>query len=71
MRKKIGLLLSLTLALGILSACGSKESGEEVKNPEDAITLGSFVDTEGGILGNMLLLALENNGYLIEDKVQF
>lgn len=71
MRKKIGLLLSLTLALGILSACASPETGEEVKNPEDAITLGSFVDTEGGILGNMLLLALENKGYLIEDKVQF
>ena len=71
MRKKIGLLLSLTLVLGILSACASPETGEEVKNPEDAITLGSFVDTEGGILGNMLLLALENKGYLIEDKVQF
>ena len=67
MRKKIGLLLSLTLALGILSACASPETGEEVKNPEDAITLGSFVDTEGGILGNMLLLALENKVSEIQD----
>lgn len=71
MRKRIGMILAMVLSLGVLASCGTKETDKEVKNPDDAITLGSFVDTEGGILGNMLLLALENEGYLIEDKVQF
>lgn len=71
MRKRIGMILAMVLTLGVLASCGTKETDKEVKNPDDAITLGSFVDTEGGILGNMLLLALENEGYLIEDKVQF
>jgi len=55
----------------ILASCAAEEMDGEAKNPDDAITLGSFVDTEGGILGNMLLLALEDEGYLIDDKVQF
>lgn len=53
----------------VLSACGT--TGGNNKNADDPIVLGSFVDTEGGILGNMILLTLENKGYLIEDKVQF
>ena len=59
------------MSLGILASCGTKSTDGEVKNPDDAIILGSFVDTEGGILGNMLLLALEDEGFLMEDKVQF
>ncbi len=68
--------LVLVLSLSLLSACAGpaekdgKES-KEVLNPDDPIVLGSFVDTEGGILGNMLLLSLEENGYKILDKVQF
>lgn len=52
-----------------LAACGTTK--KEVKNPDDAIVIGSFIDTEGGILGNMVLLALEENEFLMEDKVQF
>jgi osmoprotectant transport system substrate-binding protein len=57
-----------------LLAVGCTSPGDDVgetKNPDDPIVLGSFVDTEGGILGNMLLLALEKEGYQITDKVQF
>ncbi|NCC79693.1 MAG: ABC transporter substrate-binding protein [Clostridia bacterium] len=71
MRKKIIAAVIAVFTMSILAACGANETEGEVKNPDDAITLGSFVDTEGGILGNMLLLALEDEGYLIEDKVQF
>jgi osmoprotectant transport system substrate-binding protein len=70
MNKKIIAIILAIFTMSILASCGA-ETEEGVKNPDDAITLGTFVDTEGGILGNMLLLALEEEGYLIEDKVQF
>jgi osmoprotectant transport system substrate-binding protein len=57
------LALVIILLISVLSACSSTE--------EDPIVVGSFVDTEGGILGNMVLLALESKGYTITDKVQF
>ncbi len=71
--RKIATLLVSLLSMGILAACGTGDgdSSNEVKNPDDPIALGSFVDTEGGILGNMILLALEKEGYKVDDKVQF
>lgn len=68
------MLVMILLMLLSLSGCSSPEAEpNDVKamNPDDPIILGSFVDTEGGILGNMLLLALEAEGYTITDKVQF
>lgn len=71
MKRRIwAILSSAVLTMSLLAACSS-DPKKEVKNPNDPITLGSFVDTEGGILGNMLLLALEDKGYLMTDKVQF
>ena len=71
MNKKIIAIIITIFTMSILASCAAEETDGEAKNPDDAITLGTFVDTEGGILGNMLLLALEDEGYLIEDKVQF
>lgn len=77
MRKKKSFIVisSLILFMLILVGCGADDgdqNGEDAaKNPDDPIVIGSFIDTEGGILGNMLLLALEEEGYTITDKVQF
>lgn len=71
MKKKLALFTLTAFAMTILAACGGDTSTDEIKNQDDPIVLGSFVDTEGGILGNMVLLALEDKGYEIEDKVQF
>lgn len=73
MKKNKFFMFALVLSLTILSACNSpasEKSAEEI-NPDNPIVLGSFVDTEGGILGNMVLLALEEKGYTLTDKVQF
>lgn len=73
MKKNRFYIFALVLSLSILSACnstGPEDSAGEV-NPDNPIVLGSFVDTEGGILGNMVLLALEEKGYTLTDKVQF
>ncbi|NLB22643.1 MAG: ABC transporter substrate-binding protein [Clostridium sp.] len=65
--------LALVMMLSILGACTAPgENGTKAAiNPDDPIVIGSFVDTEGGILGNMVLLALEAKGYTMTDKVQF
>lgn len=74
-KKIVIFILSFTLIASVLAGCGADDSGDNgedvAKNPDDPIILGSFVDTEGGVLGNMLLLALEEEGYTITDKVQF
>lgn len=73
MKKKSIYMITLVLAMSLLLvACGSPEEnvGEEI-NPDDPIIVGSFIDTEGGTLGNMILLVLEENGYNTTDKVQF
>lgn len=62
--------LFMLLALSACSPAGSKDQAQVV-NPDDPIVLGSFVDTEGGILGNIVLLTLEANNYTVTDKVQF
>ena len=65
--------IALVMMLSILGAC-TAPAGNDTKaaiNPDDPIVMGSFVDTEGGILGNMVLLALEAKGYTMTDKVQF
>ena len=72
MKKKFSMyILALVLTMSLLAGCSSPEKKEEAINPDEPIVLGSFVDTEGGILGNMILLALEAEGYTITDKVQF
>ncbi|NLC65444.1 MAG: ABC transporter substrate-binding protein [Clostridium sp.] len=65
------LVLTLTLLVASCSSSGNNKGENEAINPSDPIILGSFIDTEGGILGNMVLLALEEKGYTITDKVQF
>ena len=61
--------LLLSLALLLLSipifAAGTTERGDK---PE--ITVGSKIDTEGALLGNMIVLMLENDGFRVIDKTQ-
>lgn len=67
----IMMLIMLLVGVSVVGCTSPVEDVGDLKNPDDPIVLGSFVDTEGGILGNMLLLALEKEGYEITDKVQF
>lgn len=70
MSKKFMYIVLSILILALLSSCTDNKSGDS-NNPNDPIILGTFVDTEGGILGNILLLTLEEKGYEITDKIQF
>ncbi len=61
MKLKKLLVMTMVLAM-VLTACGAKE---EAKGP---ITVASMIDAEGAVLGNMLILLLEQDGFEVVDK---
>nr|WP_319475024.1 ABC transporter substrate-binding protein [uncultured Sphaerochaeta sp.] len=61
------LLLSLALLLLCVPIFAAGTT-ERVDKPE--ITVGSKIDTEGALLGNMIVLMLENDGFRVIDKTQ-
>ncbi len=62
MRKKwIVLIVAVSL---MLAACSSNK--DEGKGP---VTVATMIDSEGAILGNMLLLLLEQDGFETVDKI--
>lgn len=57
--------LTAVLALAIGFALGASTA-----QAADKITVGSKIDTEGALLGNIIVLALQNAGLEVESKVQ-
>jgi osmoprotectant transport system substrate-binding protein len=71
--KKLNLLvLSLVLLAGtalLVYAGGASESGTQ---PEKGpVVVASKIDTEGALLGSMIVLMLEDNGFQVEDRTEF
>lgn len=78
-RKKIGylallltaLLLTVVLLSG-LTSCNQGKSDEAAAEPaKGPIVVASKIDTEGALLGNMILQLLEQNGFETVNQVQF
>jgi osmoprotectant transport system substrate-binding protein len=69
MKKRIlTLMLVLALTFGIaISASGCGQNEDNAKGP---ITVASMIDSEGSILGNMVLAILEENGFETVDKLK-
>ena len=62
MKKPLFLTLAVVMALGLaLTGCGGSKG---------TITVGSKIDTEGSLLGQIMILMLEQNGYTVVDKTQ-
>ena len=62
----------MTVILG-LSGCGPAKTESAVAKkvvPADAVRVASKIDTEGALLGNMIILLLENKGIPTVNKVQ-
>lgn len=64
---KIG--LGLLLVIMSMVTFISSVKGEEVKNPGDPIRFASQNDEEGYVLGAMMQLMMEHNGYEVDAKV--
>ncbi len=63
MKKCILGLMLLMMPAALMFSCGPQD--------ESAVTVASKVDTEGALLGNMIILALEENGIATVDKTEF
>lgn len=60
--------LLILIAAAAVSPVSGQGSEELKTQPE--IIVGSKIDTEGALLGNMILLLLENKGFAVTDKTQ-
>lgn len=68
MMKKFNILL-MVLAIALFSLTGCKSDSKEVKNPGEPIRFASQNDEEGYVLGAMMQLMMEHNGYEVDAKV--
>jgi osmoprotectant transport system substrate-binding protein len=68
--KNLCTVITLILAVGLtpLFAGGSGETSEDLKGP---VTVASKIDTEGALLGNMIIAVLEAKGFQIENRTEF
>lgn len=58
----------LLLTGAVVFATGATEESQPTKGP---VTVASKIDTEGALLGNMIVLILENDGFEVENNVEF
>ncbi len=66
---KRSLTIFLVFVLVIFSvSCGNKPTPAKEKGP---VTIATMIDSEGAILGNMMILMLEKNNFKINDKTEF
>jgi len=62
-------MVMVSLYSGVSFASGSKTSeGEAAKGP---IVIASKIDTEGALLGQMIIAMLKENGFKVVDKTEF
>lgn len=66
----LALLLAPLVVLGA-TACVPASSTTPTPEAKGPVTVATMIDSEGAILGNMLLILLEKNGFATEDKTSF
>ncbi|MBI5230566.1 MAG: ABC transporter substrate-binding protein [Coriobacteriales bacterium] len=71
------LAVALVLAVVVLGGCtqgGTTQTGTteatETAQTKGPVTVGSKIDTEGDLLANMIVIALEKNGFKVDNKAQ-
>jgi len=74
MRFRRILVFALTFVLALsMVGCGDTagDAGEgDAATPKGPITVGSKIDTEGGLLGQIIIVMLEDNGFDVIDKTK-
>jgi osmoprotectant transport system substrate-binding protein len=63
------LLVALVVLLLLVPvSCGQRSDSSDKKGP---VTVATFIDTEGAVLGKMIVMLLEQNGFQVVDKTEF
>ncbi len=67
------LLIPVLITFLFLFAVGCGGAVEDADRAEDKgpVTVASMIDSEGAILGKMMIIMLEENGFEVEDKTEF
>lgn len=68
-RRILALALVVLLATAFVGCAGGSE-GETPQETKGPVTIGSKIDTEGKLLGTMIVLMLRDNGFEVVDKTQ-
>lgn len=76
MKRVLGLVGSIVLVLALLAGCTNSPAtsptptpaASPTPTPAKGITVGSKADTEGSLLGQVIMLMLEKNGFQIVDR---
>ena len=67
-RARVVFVIILALVFSILPACAKSPAPSQQKGP---ITVATMIDTEGPLLGNMVILLLKQAGFEVVDKTEF
>ncbi|MDP2211700.1 MAG: ABC transporter substrate-binding protein [Candidatus Aquicultor sp.] len=69
----IVVLIVLALAVGApaLSGCASRQPQNQTADKKGPVIVASKIDTEGALLGNMIIEMLKANGFEVVNKVEF
>ncbi len=68
MKKIIIFLTILFISINLLACTGAKKEEVSLKGP---VTIATMIDSEGAILGKMMILLLEQDGFEVIDKTEF
>ncbi|WP_319415628.1 ABC transporter substrate-binding protein [Marispirochaeta aestuarii] len=66
--KRLTALILITLAVNTVFPAGGSEESQTAKGP---ITVASKIDTEGALLGNMIMKVLDENGFAVDNRTEF
>lgn len=69
-RTKTGV-VALMIAIFSLSAYATGTSESEMPESKGPVVVASKIDTEGALLGNMIVLLLESEGFEVDNRVEF
>jgi osmoprotectant transport system substrate-binding protein len=72
LKKKVGFIMLFIVTMTLLAGCGQpKETSGNQPVKKAPIIVATMIDSEGGILGKMIIQMLNNNGIDTVDKVNF
>jgi osmoprotectant transport system substrate-binding protein len=65
------IVVALLLLLLVMGCWGCSEQKQEQESQEEPLVVASKIDTEGALLGQILVLLLQDAGYEVQDRTQF